>query len=101
MFAAIRKYFAQEYHFFDKKLELNNRYQRSINSYFVHGKKENEGNLVHIDELYEASVLTFLLASFKWAKEFSNLEIYGFGFIHVLYTLNDVSILGNLPDAHS
>lgn len=101
MFAVIRRYFAQEYQFSDEKLELNNRYQRSINSYFVHGEKDSDGNLIHIDELYEASVLPFLLASFKWAKEFDNPETYGFGFIHVLYTLNDVSILGNLPDARS
>ena len=81
MFAVIRRYFAQEYQFSDEKLELNNRYQRSINSYFVHGEKDSDGNLIHIDELYEASVLPFLLASFKWAKEFDNPETYGFGFI--------------------
>ena len=38
---------------------------------------------------------------FKWTKEFDNLETYGFGFIHALYTLNDVSILGRLPDANA
>ena len=101
MFAAIRGYFAREYHFSDAKLELNNRYQGSIGSYFVHGEKESDGNLVHIDELYEASVISFLLAAFKWAKEFNNPDIYGFGFIHLLYTLNDVCILRNLPDARS
>ena len=84
MFAAIRKYFAQEYHFFDKKLELNNRYQRSINSYFVHGKKENEGNLVHIDELYEASTYNtdyLLIKKENYEKAIRALENAGYTMI--------------------
>lgn len=101
MLAEIRKYFEREYHFFDEKIELNNRYQRSINSYIWVGDKENELHFIHIDELYEAALLYFLLTTLKWAKEFDNLETYRFGFIHMLYTLNDVSILGNLPDEKS
>lgn len=98
MLKQIRKYFEREYHFVDEKLELNNRYQGSISSYLWSGKEERESHFIHIDELYEAAVLSFLLAMFKWTKEFDDLETYGFSFIHVLYTLNDVSILGKLPD---
>ena len=98
MLEQIRQYFEREYNFSDEKLELNNSYQMSINSYFWRGEEEGESHLIHIDELYEASVLFFLLAMFKWTKEFDNLETYGFSFIHVLYTLNSMSILGRLPD---
>lgn len=101
MLVQIQKYFKREYHFTDEKMELNNRYQKSIGSYICYGKEEGENYFIHIDELYEAAVLPFLLAMFKWTKEFDDLETYGFGFIHVLYTLNDVSILGRLPDANA
>ena len=101
MLEQIQYFFRKEYEFSDSKVELNNRYQGNISSYVCEGEKEGENSFIHIDELYEAAVLSFFLSMFKWTKEFDNLETYGFGFIHALYTLNDVSILGRLPDANA
>lgn len=101
MLEQIQYFFRKEYEFSDSKVELNNRYQGNISCYVCEGEKEGENSFIHIDELYEAAVLSFFLSMFKWTKEFDNLETYGFGFIHALYTLNDVSILGRLPDANA
>ena len=101
MLKQIQYYFEKEYQYYDSKIELNNRYQGNISSYVCVGEEKGERDFIHIDELYEAAVLSFFLSMFKWTKEFDNLETYGFGFIHALYTLNDVSILGRLPDANA
>lgn len=100
MLKQIQYYFKEEYQYYDSKIELNNRYQGNISSYVCVGEEEGKCDFIHIDELYEAAVLSFFLSMFKWTKEFDNLDTYRFGFIHALYTLNDVSILGRLRDAN-
>lgn len=99
MFGMVKDYFKKEYGYDDKKIKLNNRYQYSINSYVVVDKEREQ--FVHIDELFESSVMSFFLVAFKWSKEFNDLEIYGNCFLYMLFILNDVCILGNIPDAES
>jgi len=56
---------------------------------------------VHIDELFESTVIGFLMAMFKWSKDFSNLDIYGKCFKYILYLLNDVCIFGEMQEAEA
>jgi hypothetical protein len=75
MLAVVKKYFIKEYGYAGTEIELSNRYQNSINSYFYNNKKNPA--FVHIDELFESTVMGFILAMFKWSKDFDNLDIYG------------------------
>lgn len=57
MFALVKKYFQKEYNYSGGNIELNNRYQRSVNSY-IYDDTENPA-IVHIDELFEPTVMAF------------------------------------------
>lgn len=94
MFALVKKYFQKEYDYNGGNIELNNRYQRTVNSY-LYDDSENPA-IVHIDELFESTVMAFFLATFKWSKDFKDLEIYGNCFLYLLYLMNDVCILGEM-----
>lgn len=94
MFELVKKYFLQEYGYAGADIALSNRYQNTINSY-IYNDKMNPA-FVHIDELFESTVMTFLLAMLKWSKEFDNLEVYGACFTYVLFLLNDVCIFGEM-----
>ncbi len=94
MFAMVKKYFQKEYNFAGSGIELNNRYQQSVNSY-IYDDTENPA-IVHIDELFESTVMAFFLVIFKWSKDFEDLEIYGNCFRYLLYLMNDVCILGKM-----
>ena len=83
MFDIVKKYFAREYGYTGAEIELSNIYQNSINSY-IYNDRINPV-FVHIDELFESTVMGFLLAMFKWSKDFENLEIYGECFKYVLF----------------
>lgn len=99
MFQMVKEYFGKEYGYKGEQIELSNRYQRSINSYiFMDGERDQ---FVHMDELFESSVMSFFLIMFKWSKEFDNLEIYGNCFLYLLFIMNDVCILGDIPSAAS
>ena len=52
--------------------------------------------MIHIDELFESTMMAFFLAMFKWSKNFDNLEVYGDCYLYVLFLMNDVSILGEM-----
>ncbi len=94
MFDLVKKYFAKEYGYTGTEIELSNRYQNTINSYIY-----NDGispAFVHIDELFESTVMGFLLAMLKWSKDFDNLKIYGECFQYVLFLMNDVCIFGEM-----
>lgn len=97
MFALVKKYFYKEYNYSGSNIELNNRYQRMVNSY-IYDDAENPA-VVHIDELFESTVMTFFLAVFKWSKDFKDLEIYGNCFRYLLYLMNDVCIFGEMQGA--
>ena len=99
MFKMVKYYFEKEYGYHGTRIELNNRYQHSVNSYIF--LDEERDQFVHIDELFEASVMPFFLVIFKWSKEFENREIYGNCFLYLLFIMNDVSILGDIPDDKS
>lgn len=86
--------FQKEYGYAGNNIELNNRYQRTVNSY-IYNDKENPA-VVHIDELFESTMMAFLLAMFKWSKDFDNLDVYGNCYRYVLFLMNDVSILGEM-----
>lgn len=94
MFGLVKKYFMQEYDYAGTEIELSNRYQNSINSY-IYNDRENPA-FVHIDELFESTVMAFLLAMFKWSKDFDNLDIYGECFKYILFLMNDVCIFGEM-----
>lgn len=94
MLDLVKKYFLQEYNYSGTAIELSNRYQNSINSY-IYNDKENPV-FIHIDELFESTVMAFLLVMFKWSKSFSDLETYGECFRYVLFLMNDVSIFGTM-----
>lgn len=94
MFDIVKRYFAKEYGYTGTEIELSNLYQNSINSY-IYNDKVNPA-FVHIDELFESTVMGFLLAMFKWSKDFDNLETYGECFKYVLFLMNDVCIFGEM-----
>lgn len=94
MLAVVKDYFLKEYGYVANSIELNNRYQRTINSYIYNDEKNPA--VVHIDELFESTMIAFFLAMFKWSKDFDNLEVYGNCYLYVLFLMNDVSILGEM-----
>ena len=94
MLAIVKDYFLKEYGYVANNIELNNRYQRTINSYIYNDEKNPA--VVHIDELFESTMMAFFLAMFKWSKDFDNLEVYGNCYLYVLFLMNDVSILGEM-----
>lgn len=94
MFELVKKYFWQEYGYAGTEIELSNRYQNTINSY-IYNDEENPA-FIHIDELFESTVMTFLLAMLKWSKDFDNLDVYGACFRYVLFLMNDVCIFGEM-----
>ncbi len=96
MLNLVKKYFQKEYHYVGNDIELSNLYQNSINSYIYNDKLNPI--FIHIDELFESTVMGFLLAMFKWSKDFDNLHIYGECFKYVLYLMNDVCIFGEMQD---
>lgn len=99
MFQLVKDYFIKEYGYHGEQIELSNRYQHSINSYVF--MDDERGQFVHMDELFESSVMSFFLVIFKWSKEFDNLETYGNCFLYLLFIMNDVSILGDIPNGAS
>lgn len=94
MLALVKDYFLREYGYPADKIELNNRYQRTVNSYIYNDEKNPA--VIHIDELFESTMMAFFLAMFKWSKNFDNLEVYGDCYLYVLFLMNDVSILGEM-----
>lgn len=99
MFQIVKKYFIQEYGYVGKEIELCNNYQKSINSYI--NMDDVNPIFIHIDELFESTVIGFLIAMFKWSKDFSDLNIYGNCFKYILYLLNDVCIFGEMQEAEA
>ena len=99
MLQIVKEYFGMEYGYRGEGIVLSNRYQRSVNSYiFLEDEREQ---FVHIDELFESSIMAFFLIIFRWSKEFDNLEVYGNCFTYLLFIMNDVSILGDIPNEKS
>ena len=94
MFGVVKEYFKKEYGYADDSIILSNNYQQTINSY-IYNDRENPA-FIHIDELFESTVIAFLLSMFKWSKDFGNLEIYSECFIYVLFLMNDVCIFGEM-----
>ena len=101
MLAVIKDYFLKEYGYVGDRIELNNRYQRTVNSYIYNDEKNPA--VVHIDELLESTMMAFFLAMFKWSKNFDDLEVYGNCYIYVLFLMNEAGILGEMQgeDANS
>lgn len=96
MLSLVKEYFGKLYGYYGTDIVLSNRYQQSINSYiFIDHEREE---FVHIDELFEVSMIAFFLVIFKWAKELDNKETYGDCFLYLLFLFNDVCILGKIPD---
>lgn len=94
MFEIVKQSFKEEYGYHGDKITLSNRYQQTINSYIYDDKSHPA--FIHIDELFESTVIAFLLSMFKWSKDFDDLEVYGECFRYVLFLLNDVCIFGEI-----
>ena len=63
MLQIVKEYFGMEYGYRGEGIVLSNRYQRSVNSYiFLEDEREQ---FVHIDELFESSIMAFFLIIFK------------------------------------
>ena len=78
---------------------MSNRYQHTINSY-IYDDKENPA-FIHIDELFESTVISFLLVMFKWSKDFDNLDVYSECFRYTLFLMNEVCIFGNMQGQYA
>ena len=99
MFGVVKEYFKKEYGYAGDSIILSNNYQHTINSY-IYNDRENPA-FIHIDELFESTVIAFLLSMFKWSKDFGNLEIYCECFKYVLFLMNDVCIFGKMQGTDS
>ena len=66
MFELVKECFKKEYDFEGNAIQLNNRYQKTINSYIYNDQKNP--TFIHIDELFESTVISFFVAMFKWSK---------------------------------
>ena len=94
MLALIKDFFRKEFGYAAENVELNNLYQRTVNSYIYNDGKNPA--VVHIDELFESTMMAFFLAMFKWSKDFTELGVYGNCYRYVLYLMNDGCILGEM-----
>lgn len=94
IFELVRNYFQKEFNFTGENIELSNSYHRSISSYIY--KDREKPPIIHIDELFESTVMAFFLVIFKWSKDFDNLDVYGNCFCYLLYLMNDVCLLGEI-----
>lgn len=94
MFNVVKEYFYKEYGYGECAITLSNRYQKTINSY-IYNDKDNPA-FIHIDELFESTVIAFFLVMFIWSKNFDELEIYGECFKYTLFLMNDVCIFGEM-----
>ena len=94
MLALVKDFFGKEFGYAAENVELNNLYQRTVNSYIYNDGKKPA--VVHIDELFESTMMAFFLAMFKWSKDFADLGVYGNCYRYVLYLMNDVCILGEM-----
>ena len=63
MFELVKKYFKKEYDFEENTIQLSNCYQKTINSYIYNNQKNP--TFIHIDELFESTVLSFFITMFK------------------------------------
>lgn len=99
IFKIVKDYFEKEYGYNGEEIELSNRYQYSVNSYIFLDNERTQ--FVHMDELFEASIMSFFLVILKWSKEFDDKERYGDFFLYLLFIMNDVSILGDIPNSTS
>ena len=99
MFKLVKQYFEKEYGYKVDDITLSNRYQHTINSY-IYDDKENPA-FIHIDELFESTVISFLLVMFKWSKDFDNLDVYSECFRYTLFLMNEVCIFGNMQGQYA
>ena len=94
LLALVKEYFIKEFGYTAGNVELNNRYQRTVNSYIYNDEKNPA--VVHIDELFESTMMAFFLGMFKWSKNFEEIDVYSNCYRYLLYLMNDVCILGEM-----
>lgn len=99
MLQIVKEHFIKEYEYNGRGIVLSNCYQRSVNSYIFLDDERNP--FIHIDELFESSIMSFFLIIFKWSKRFNNPEVYGNCFTYLLFIINEISIWGNIPNKES
>ena len=99
MFELVKRYFEKEYGYKVENITLSNQYEPTINSY-IYDDKENPA-FIHLDELFESTVMSFLLVMFKWAKDFENLDAYSECFRYTLFLMNEVCIFGTMQGQYA
>lgn len=95
MFEWVKEYFQKEYNYDANRIILSNRYQKYVGSYTM--SDEGMSAFVHIDEVFESAVISFLLVMFIWSKEEGDTEIERRCFNFCLFLLNELCIFGELP----
>lgn len=99
MFDLVKKYFIKEFKYVGDGIELSSCYQNMLSCY-IHDDEERPV-FIHVDELFESTVMAFLLGMFKWSKDFDDSEVYGSCFKYILYILNDVCIFGEMQEVNA
>lgn len=95
MLGTVQKAFRKWYDFDCTGVLLNHNYQRSFNSY-VYLDKMNP-SFIHIDQLLESIILSFMFITLKWAKDMENHEKETGYFSYLIFLMNELCIFGELP----
>ena len=98
MLKIIEDMFKSEYNFNCRDVFINNNYQQSFNSYAY--VDSNYPVFIHIDQLFESLIFSFMLTMLKWAKEFEKDTKKDEYFKYLLFLLNEVGA-GELPDENA
>ena len=91
----VRDAFIKWYDWDPGEILINQKNQNSINSYAV--TMEDYPMFIHIDQLLESVTFNFMLVMLKWAKSIECDEKGQVYFPKLLFVLNEMAILGQLP----
>lgn len=98
MLELVKQYFIKEFKYAGDGIELSNCYKNMLACYI---NDDERPAFIHVDELFESTIMAFLLGMFKWSKDFKDLEVYGCCFKYILYILNDVCIFGEMQEVNA
>lgn len=95
MLNLVKNAFKRWYDFECEDICLNNMYQMDLNSY-IYNDRINP-TFIHVDQLLESIILSFMFAMLKWAKESESGTDDNCYFIYLLFVMNELCILGKMP----
>lgn len=95
MLHIVQEAFQRWYNFDCTDLFLNSNYQKDFNSYvYVDGCNPV---FIHVDQLLETVIFSFMLTILKWAKESENEANENSYFKYLVFLMNELCIFGQLP----